>query len=113
MNPAETYILKQPEKYREILMYLQLIIEKSINDLELKFKWHLPFYYYKTKPFCYLNVTHGYVDLCFMKGTQLTQHQDKLIGENRKLVKSLRYWSLDEINKTVIHEVLEELKVLY
>ncbi|QLE00374.1 DUF1801 domain-containing protein [Galbibacter sp. BG1] len=113
MSPADKYILDQPEKFRIILMHLQLIVENTKEDLDLKYKWHLPFYYYKAKPFCYFNVTHGYVDLCFMKGMQLTKHTNHLVGKDRKLVKSLRFWSVDDIDDTIVLEVIEELKALY
>lgn len=38
MNPAEDYILNQPERYRSILLHVQVIIEHTIPEAELKFK---------------------------------------------------------------------------
>lgn len=46
MNPAEDYIYNQPEVYRAILMHLQVVIEQTIPEIELKYKWRIPFYYY-------------------------------------------------------------------
>jgi hypothetical protein len=73
MKPAEEYILKQPELYREIILNLQLIIEKEIPDLQLFFKWKVPYYFLYNLPFCYIisNQKKGYVDLGFAKGFQL------------------------------------------
>ena len=73
MKPAEEYILNQPEKYRDIILNLQIIIENQIPELELLFKWKIPYYYYNGKPFCFINASHKgkYVDLAFNKGFQL------------------------------------------
>tara|TARA_R100000935_G_scaffold2644_1_gene7077 strand:+ start:3815 stop:3943 length:129 start_codon:yes stop_codon:yes gene_type:complete len=37
MNPAEEYILNQPEPYRGILLFLQSVIEGDIPGVELKY----------------------------------------------------------------------------
>ena len=38
----------------------------------------------------------------------LTLHLDKMITENRKVVKSLRYFTLEEIDDAILVEVLQE-----
>jgi len=113
MNPAENYILNQPESYRSILLHLQVIIEQTIPALNLKYKYKIPFYYINNKPFCYLNVTKGYVDVGFWKGNQIQIHHDQLVTENRKMMVSLRYWKLQDINDSVLIDVLEEALKLY
>ena len=115
MKPAEEYILNQPEKYRDIILNLQIIIENQIPELELLFKWKIPYYYYNGKPFCFINASHKgkYVDLAFNKGFQLQQHQAFLISENRTTFKSLRYFSLEEINFERLTDLLIEQKSLY
>jgi len=107
MNPAEDYILKQPEPYRSILMHLQVVIEHTLPDVDLKFKYRLPFYYINGKPCCYLNNSKGYVDLGLWYGAHLTKHVDKLVG-GRRVIKSLRYTSLEEIDDEVLIDVLKE-----
>jgi len=106
MNPAATYILNQPEPYKSILMHLQLTIEKIVPTVELKFKYKIPFYYVDGHPFCYLNQTKDFVDVGFWKAAHLTVHQEHLIAEHRKVIKSLRYYSLQEIDTRVLEEVL-------
>lgn len=110
MNPAESYILKQPEPYKSILLQLQVIIELTVPSLELLYKWRLPFYYYKGKPFCYLNVTKGYVDVGFWSGPYLDKYEAYLVSEKRKVMKSLRYFSLEEIDHEILISVLKELE---
>ncbi|MBQ4914216.1 DUF1801 domain-containing protein [Maribacter sp. MMG018] len=108
MNPAESYIFDQPEPYREILLYLQSVIERNVPSANLKYKYRLPFYYVEGKPFCYMNASHKkrYVDLGFWNAAHLTAHLDKLEDKDRKVMKSLRYTSLQEIDEQVLIDVL-------
>jgi hypothetical protein len=110
MKPAELYILNQPEPYRSILLHLQAVIELTLPEIKLQFKYKIPFYYYNGKPFVYLNATHkrGYVDVAFMKGYQLKLHQDCLDGESRTLVKSLHFKTLEGIDQTVLVDLIKE-----
>ena len=108
MKPSESYILNQPEPFRSILLHLQILIETAIPDIELKYKWKVPYYYYKDKPFCYLNVTKGYVDIGFWASAHLTKHIELMVTKDRKIIKSFRYFSLKEINEEILFSVLEE-----
>jgi hypothetical protein len=110
MKPAEEYILNQQEPFKSILMHLQILIESTFPEVELKFKWKIPFYYLNNKPFCYLNASKkkGYVDVVFWVSAHLTQYNEFLISENRKVVKSLRYFNLEAINEEILLTVLAE-----
>ena len=111
MKPAEEYILNQAEPFRSIIFNLQIVIENQIPELELLYKWRMPFYYYKGKPFCFINVNHKkkFVDLGIVKGFQLTIYHDRLVSENRKKKKTLRYYSLNEIDNDVLTAITKEL----
>jgi hypothetical protein len=113
MNPAENYIVNKPEPYRSILLHIQAIIEHTIPELDLKHKYKIPFYYINNKPFCYLNVTKGYVDVGFWKGNQIQIHQNHLVTENRKMMVSLRYWKLKDVEDAILIDVLRETLKLY
>ncbi len=110
MKPAEAYILNQPEPFKTILLHLQILIEGSFPDADLQSKWKIPFYYLNDRPFCYLNPSKkkGYVDVAFWVSSHLTKYNEILISENRKVVKSLRYYKLEDINEEVLLSVLEE-----
>lgn len=108
MNPAEEYILYQPEPYRSILLYLQAAIEGAMPDVELKYKYKLPFYYINGRPYCYLNQSRDYVDLGFWNAAHLTIHLERMNTEGRKMMKSLCYRSLEDIDAIVLKEVLED-----
>ena len=49
-----------------------------------------------------------YVDIAFWNSAHLTLHLDKMVTENRKVVKSLRYGTLEEIDQEVLVDVLQE-----
>jgi len=115
VNPAENYILNQPELYRDILLYLQLVVERTIPELELKYKYKIPFYYLNGKPFCYFNASHkkSYVDIGLVKGKLIQVHQEYLVTENRKKMVSLRYKNIEEVDNRVLEEVIQYAKRLY
>ncbi|MEW7291101.1 DUF1801 domain-containing protein [Aquimarina sp. 2304DJ70-9] len=108
MNPAEEYILKQPEPFKSILLHVQVVVETTIPEVELLYKWRVPFYYVGKSPICYLNVTKGYVDVGFWGAQYFSKHVEKLESDKRKYVKSLRYQTPDQIDDQVLIEVLEQ-----
>ena len=110
MKPAEEYILNQPEPFKSILLHLQILIEATFSEVDLQFKWKIPFYYLNEKPFCYLNPSKkkGYVDVAFWVSAHLTKYKEHLVSENRKVVKSLRYFKIEDINEEILLSVLKE-----
>lgn len=108
MNPAEEYILKQPEPFRSMLLHLQSVIEKNIPDLDLKFKYRIPFYYLDGRPFCYFNQSKDYIDLGFWNAAHLTKHVELMTTAGRKIMKTFRYRSLKEIDDDILIKVLQE-----
>jgi len=109
MNPAEDYILENSESFRSMLLHIKFVVESTIPEAELLYKWKLPFFYLNGKtPFVYLNQTKDYVDVCFFKAAFLKKHPEKLISENRKIMRSLRYFSLEEIEDGILIDLLKE-----
>ena len=110
MKPAEAYILNQSEPYRSILLHLQILIENTFSEIKLKYKWRLPCYYLETRPICYLNQSKDYVDIGFWHAAHVSQYAEYLVSENRKVVKSLRYKTVEDINDTIFIAVLKEVE---
>lgn len=108
MNPASEYILNQPEPFRSMLLHLQTVVERTIPEAEMKYKWRIPFFYLEGKPFCYLNRSKDYVDIGFFKAAYLTLHTELMVTKGRKVMKSLRYRSLEAIDDKVLTEVLKD-----
>ena len=116
MKPTALYILQQPEKYRDILLHIIAVIEQTLPEATLEYKWGIPYFYYKKKPFCYLNASHKheFVDVGFAKGFQLKSYQEHLIADKgRNTIKSLRYFSIEMIDNAVLIAVIQEAKKLY
>lgn len=114
MKLSDEYIFRQPEPYQAIMLHLVSVINKTIPDVILNFKWGIPYFYFNNKPFCYLAPNHkkGFVDLGFAKGFKLKNNQEFLISENRNTVKSLRYFDLENINHDILLAVINEAKTL-
>ena len=113
MKPAEVYIVNQDEPFRSMLMHLQATIEYTLPNSELKYKWRIPCYYIGKHPLCYLNKTKDYVDVGFWHSAHLSRKWDAyLVSENRKIVKSLRYRSLEDIDTKIFVSLLKEVEAL-
>jgi hypothetical protein len=110
VKPAEAYILKQSEPYKSILMHLQILIEHTFPDIELKYKWRLPCYYFGSRPLCYLNQSKDYVDVGFWHSAHLTKYTEHMVSENRKVVRSMRYKKLEDINDDLFILILKEVE---
>lgn len=109
MKPAEKYIVESAEPQRSIMLHLQLVVLRNIPTLQLLYKWRMPSFYVDGKsPFCFINNTKGYVDLLFYHGAHLTKNTDVLLSKDRKYMKSLRYFTLEQIDEKVLIEVLKE-----
>ncbi|MBV7270446.1 DUF1801 domain-containing protein [Winogradskyella luteola] len=108
MNPAEAYILKQPEPYKSILLQLTAIVEAVAPHAELLYKWKIPFYYCNGIPLCFLNQSKDYVDLAFWHFEKMDKFTECFVGANRKSIRSLRYKSVEDINDEVVVYVLQK-----
>ncbi|MEM8928533.1 MAG: DUF1801 domain-containing protein [Bacteroidota bacterium] len=114
MNPAEEYILSREEPYRSMLLHLKAVIEAVIPEVHMKYKWSIPCFYAEKHPICYLNASYKgkYVDIAFWNSAHLTKHIELMYAEKRKVVKSFRYKSLEEINDEILIEVLQQVHEL-
>lgn len=89
-------------------MHLKSVIEKTVPEVELKFKYKIPFYYLQGRPFCYLNQRKNHIDLGFWNAAHLSVHLEHMTTANRKIMRSLRYNSLEEIDHNILEEVLKD-----
>jgi hypothetical protein len=115
MRLTDDYIFRQSEHQQSILLHLISVFEREIPELDLLFKWGIPYFYYNKKPFCYFssNNKKGFVDAGFARGFQLKRNQEFLVSEKRNTVKSLRYYSLESINNALLQDVILEARCLY
>lgn len=115
VKQTDEYIIKQPQNTQSILLHLITVIKKTIPEVELLYKYGVPYFYFKNKAFCYLayNQKKDFVDVGFARGFQLKKNQEFLIDENRNTVKSLRYFKLEGIKNDILIQVLKEAATLY
>ena len=108
MLPVEIFILDQPENLRPVLKKLRGIILSASPFLEEKLVYNIPFYYGLKRIF-YLNPQDNWVDLGFCEGFLLTENPI-LQTKNRTQVKTIRFFSISEINEDdvlpIIHEAI-------
>jgi hypothetical protein len=112
---TDEYIHRQSKQNQAILLHLIAVFEKEIPELDMRFKWGMPYFYYRRKPFCYfaVNAKRDFVDAGFAKGFQLIRNQEVLVSENRNTVKSLRYFSLNSVDNAILEDVICEARGLY
>ena len=98
-----------------MILHVISVVEHELGICELLFKWGIPYLYYKKKPFSYLAPNHkkGFLDVGFTKGFELKRNQEVLMDENRNTVKSLRFFSIEEIDNQILIDVVSEAKLLY
>lgn len=109
MNPSEEYILKKREPFKSILIHLRVLILDHHSKMGEKISYGIPFFYYDKKPLCYLNILKGqkFVDLAFMRGMRLAKEFPEMKDfNNRKQVRSLQFYSLNEVDESLIKRVL-------
>ena len=111
MKPAEAYILNQKEPFKSIMLHIQMLIEHAAPEADMKYKWSIPCYYMGKKPICYINQSKDFVDVGFYHSKYMTKHQELMESEKRKLVRSLRYKKLEDINDEVFLFVVKEAKI--
>ena len=101
MRLTDEYIFRQPEKYQSIILHLISVFEREIPELELLFKWGIPYFYYRKKPFCYLAPNHknGFVDAGFARGFQLKQNQEFITSEPISIIQLLELIYLKVVNQ--------------
>ena len=109
MNPAEDYILRQEEPFQSIMLHVRSVIMRTLDHIDEKYNYSVPFYHYKKKPFVYINILKGqnFVDVAFVRGSQLEAEFPQLQNyKKRKNVRSLQYSSLASIDENNLKQIL-------
>ncbi len=107
MNEVETYILEKEGSQKEMLLYFHFLFVERFG-LQPKIRFKIPMYY-KNKWLTYLNPNKkGGVELSFINGFKLSNRQNLLESKGRKMVRSITFECLEEIQERLICEILEE-----
>lgn len=107
MTPTEAYILELPDNQRQIMQRLHDLL-LSFPKVTTKIRYKIPFFYQK-KWLCYLNpIKKNGVELCFLKGSELSNEQGILEATERKMVRGIKIYSTESIDERVLREVINE-----
>jgi hypothetical protein len=113
IKPVDQFYLNKEEPARSCLQALRSIFFGYHNDLTEHWKYGLPFFYYKKKPFAYLWIDKktlypyiGVVKGIFIEHPMLDQG-------NRKKMKVIPIDPNADIPVEVIYEIFDEAVALY
>ena len=113
LNDIEHWYLNQPEPQRGCFLALKEIILAFDANIQIAWKYKLPFFMYHGKMFCYLwqdkKTKEPYIGIC--KG-KFIEHPVLEKGD-RKLMKIIRINPEKDIPKNQIYEILEMSKAFY
>ncbi len=113
MSVIDDFFEKLEEPNRSIFLFLKNYIKNYHPDIQLYYKWKLPYLYYKEKPLCYIwkdkKTNEPY--LGFAKGSKM--NHKALIKGNRTFIKILPVNPDQNINIQVLSEILDEALQLY
>ncbi|PHR74187.1 MAG: hypothetical protein COA67_02130 [Lutibacter sp.] len=115
MNPVENYLFNQLEPYQSIMFYVRSVIIKTIPEIEERYSYKIPFYYYHKKPMLYMGVLKGtnYVDVALVQGIMLEKDFPQLQDyKNRKQVRSIRVKTLEGLDELEFVEILKKAAFL-
>ena len=115
MNPVEQYLFSQKEPYQSIMLYVRSVILKTLPEIEERYSYKIPFYYYHKKPMLYMGVLKGmnYVDVALVQGILLEKDFPQLKDyKNRKQVRSIQVKTLEGFDEIEFVEILKRAAIL-
>ena len=111
MPSVQDFIFNASGKQKAILEYLDAIITENPRVIS-KIRYKVPFYYLKSW-ICYLIPRKdGSVDLSFIRGNELSNEDGLWQARDRKQVKSLSFFDINEIPVDAVNRILHETFLL-
>ena len=113
LSQLDRFYLEQPEPNRSFMLGLRDFILDYDNSITETWKWRLPFFCYKGKPFCYIwkdkKTTQVYLGM--VKANRF--NHPSLIQGNRKKMKIIYFDSSKDMPINILTEVFELAKMYY
>ncbi|MEO9965261.1 MAG: DUF1801 domain-containing protein [Reichenbachiella sp.] len=101
--------LESPQRELMEVLHQRILVDERIT-CKLRFK--IPFYFQKSW-ICYLNpLKNNGVELCFLRANELSNEQNLLDFKDRKQVAGISYYSMDQIDKQALDQILHEAIIL-
>ena len=113
LRPIDNWFLQQEEPFKNCFEFLRLFMLRFNKNISEEWKYGLPFYYYRKKPFCYLWFHKKYKQpyIGIVKGKQI--HHPDLLIEKRATMKILLIDPEKNIPVRKIKSILIEAMALY
>ncbi len=110
MSPVDFYILDQPKELKPVIKKLRELILSASPFIEEKLVYKIPFFYGAKRIF-YINSQNNWVDLGFCEGYLLGENKI-LQAKNREQVKTIRFFSVTEIDDNIVLPIIHEAILL-
>jgi hypothetical protein len=114
MSAVEDYIWERPEPQRGLLMRLRQLLFAASPKMQEKIRYNVPFYDCP-RWFCYTNpLKAGGVEVCFLRGDELSNEQGLLDARNRRNVCGVTIWDLADLaqKEEALLEIIQEAILL-
>lgn len=113
LTPLDSFYENLTEPLRSYLLAIREFIIFHDSEINEKFKYKLPFFYYLNKPFCYLwkNKATNAPYIGFSRG-HLSDHPLLETG-NRTTIKILKLDIQEDIDYNILDEILNHMKDFY
>ncbi len=104
---VDNYILSQDELSRQLIFLLRDIILSTTPEITERLSFNCPFYHYKGM-LCYISIEKKTVYICFCRGVLLKEKYPILKIKNRKLIASISYKNMEEVDVDLIQNILKD-----
>lgn len=109
---VEDYILNiENLNIRQLMEAAHEMILDLIPNVCSNIKYKIPFYSLR-KNLCYLNPSGNHIYIGFPYGHLLSNEQDILITNNRKQVRHIDIFSLEDLQKESVKEIILEAAII-
>lgn len=111
IEEVEAFIFEKEANQQAIMLYLHDLLMAQPH-MTCKIRYRVPFYYRKSW-ICYLNPKKGdRIELCFLRGNELSNEQGILDFKDRTQVCGIEWGTLAEIQEEALHEIIQEALIL-
>jgi len=114
MSAVEDFIWECPEPQRGLLLRLRQLLSAASPRIKEKIRYNVPFYDC-TRWFCYTNpLKTGGVEVCFLRGDELSNEQGLLEARNRRNVSGVTIRDLADLaqKEDALLEIIQEAILL-
>ncbi len=111
MTEVESLIYQFDNSQREIMLFFHNILIKEFSLID-KITFKNPCYYNKSW-ICYLKpLKNEKIELAFMRGNELSNHQGLLKSSGRKQLRSIEFSNVKEVPVDIVKEIFHEAILL-